>query len=256
MYRSILCSVFAAACVSAWAVVPCRAQSAADSVALRPTTPSESRAVEKFTFLLFVREQNANSERITNELRTALAEHAERAQWRTVQTSDPRNAQVIQQYQLSRAPMPLVLCVAPNGAVTGVMPGRVTAKQVEASLVTPTMTRCMKSLQAGKIAVVHVKPDPSQSLPAGAAGFVSDPSFKDRTVVESFLLSDPAEARFLRDMEIDPASASGAEVVVIAPPGALVGKFSATATAGDIAARLHAAGKCCDDPNCKHNRAK
>ena len=55
-------------------------------------------------------------------------------------------------------------------------------------------------------------------------------------------------------MEIDPAAFSGSTVVVLAPPGVLVGKFPATATAAEIAAKLHAAGKCCDDPNCKHNQ--
>lgn len=255
MNRSLAWLIICTACAAACPAVGF-AQSTANSVALRPSNSAESPSAGKFTFLLFMRDQNANSERIANELSTALATHGERAQWRSVLVSDPANAALVQQYQLNRAPMPLVLCVAPNGAITGVMPGRVSAKQVEASLVTPTMTRSMKSLQAGKIVVVHVKGDPAQPLPQGAANFVSAPSFKDRAVVEGFLLNDPAEARFLKDMEIDPASASDAEVVVLAPPGTLVGKFPATATAADIAAKLHAAGKCCDDPNCKHNRAQ
>jgi hypothetical protein len=33
----------------------------------------------------------------------------------------------------------------------------------------------------------------------------------------------------------------------------MVGKFPATATKAQLASELHAAGKCCDDPNCKHN---
>jgi hypothetical protein len=42
--------------------------------------------------------------------------------------------------------------------------------------------------------------------------------------------------------------------VVLAPPGVLVGKFPASATSDQIGAALHAAGKCCNDPNCKHNQ--
>jgi hypothetical protein len=72
--------------------------------------------------------------------------------------------------------------------------------------------------------------------------------------MESFVVSDPAEDRFLRDMEINPADASGSALEVLAPPGMLVGKFPSTATTADIAAQLHAAGKCCNDPNCKHNK--
>jgi hypothetical protein len=91
-------------------------------------------------------------------------------------------------------------------------------------------------------------------LPMGAAEFLADPSFHARAATESFVVSDPAEGRFLRDLELDPTTLSGSTVVVLAPPGALVGKFSSTATAAEIAAKLHAAGKCCNDPNCKHNQ--
>jgi hypothetical protein len=34
----------------------------------------------------------------------------------------------------------------------------------------------------------------------------------------------------------------------------LVGKFGPAVTKDEIAAALHAAGKCCNDPNCKHNK--
>lgn len=232
----------------------CHAQSQPGSVALRPATPAETQQAAKFTFLLFSRGNDANTQRVTQELSTALATRADRTQWQAINVNDPAHQHLVKQYQLGRAPMPLVLCVAPNGTVTGVMPGRVTEKQVEASLVTPTMTRCMKSLQAGKIVVVHVKVDPSEELPTGAVEFMSDPSFANRTVTESFLMADPAEGRFLRDMKFDPASASGSTVAVLAPPGMLVGKFAVNATASDIASALHEAGKCCNDPNCKHNK--
>ena len=42
-------------------------------------------------------------------------------------------------------------------------------------------------------------------------------------------------------------------VIFMAPPGALVGRFAASASKEDLARALHAAGKCCSDPNCKHN---
>ena len=243
----------AAACGSAGLADECRAQNSPNSVAMRPSAPA-AKADAKFTFILFSKADNANTERMRTELSTALAEHSDRAGWTSVNVSDPANRDLVERYQIGRAPMPLVLCVAPNGAVTGAMAGRVSVKQVENALVTPTMTRCMKSLQADKIVVVHVKSDDQVPLPAGAVAFLADTAFQNRSTTENYVISDPAEARFLRDMEIDPASFSGSTVVVLAPPGVLVGKFPATATASQIAAKLHAAGKCCDDPNCKHNK--
>ena len=43
-------------------------------------------------------------------------------------------------------------------------------------------------------------------------------------------------------------------IVVLAPPGVLVGKYQGTVSTEQIATDLHAAGKCCNDPNCKHNK--
>ncbi len=230
------------------------AQSAPDSLAYRPTDPADAQAEPKFRFILFSKENNANTQRVATELASSLGRWPERAEWTTMSITDPANREIVDRYQVGRAPMPLVLCVAPNGAVTGAMTGHVTDKQVDSALVTPTMTRCMKSLQAGKTVVVHVKSDDAISLPMGAEMFLADPEFQSRATTESFVVNDPSEARFLNDMKIDSATLSSSTVVVLAPPGVLVGKFPATVTAAEIAAKLHAAGKCCDDPNCKHNQ--
>ncbi len=243
-------AVFSVACLAEQG----HAQSAPGSLAFRPTAPADAQAEPKFRFILFSKENNAHTQRVATELASSLGRWPQRAEWTALSVTDPANREIVERYQVGRAPMPLVLCVAPNGAVTGAMTGRVTDKQVDSALVTPTMTRCMKSLQDGKIVVVHVKSDDATPLPAGAEMFLADPAFQDRATTESYVISDPAEARFLKDMEIDPATFSGSTVVVLAPPGVLVGKFPATATAAEIAAKLHATGKCCDDPNCKHNQ--
>ena len=244
----------AAACGVACVAEPCHAQNAPNSLAFRPSAPADAQAEPKFTFILFSKENNANTQRVATELASSLGRWPQRAEWTTISITDPANREIVDRYQVGRAPMPLVLCVASNGAVTGAMTGRVTDQQVDSALVTPTMTRCMKSLQAGKTVVVHVKSDDAVPLPAGAEAFLADPAFKERATTESYVVNDPAEARFLKDMEIDPATFDGSTVVVLAPPGVLVGKFPATVTADEIAAKLHAAGKCCDDPNCKHNQ--
>jgi hypothetical protein len=57
-------------------------------------------------------------------------------------------------------------------------------------------------------------------------------------------------------MEFKAASVRDSAVVIMAPPGVLVGKFANNVTKDDITTKLHAAGKCCNDPNCKHNKAK
>jgi hypothetical protein len=212
------------------------------------------QANPRFTFMLFWKEDNASTREIAQSVKNAVAKRADRAQWTDFNVTDPKNAALIEKYKLSRAPMPLVLCVAPNGAVTGGFPQPINDEHAEGALVTPTMTNVMKNLQEGKIVVVHVKAMPNAALPNGAIEFANDPSFQNRTALVSFNVNDPAERRFLKDMEITPNQVNGSMVSVLAPPGVLVGKYPANVMKTQIAYDLHSAGKCCDDPNCKHNQ--
>ncbi len=64
----------------------------------------------------------------------------------------------------------------------------------------------------------------------------------------------PLERKFLDDLEIQPNTPSANSMVVLAPPGVMVGKFASTASKDEIAGAIAEAGKCCEDPNCKHHR--
>jgi hypothetical protein len=208
----------------------------------------------KFSFVLFWRENNAPTQAMTQGLKSAVAKRSQRATMSAINVSDPANQVVVKQYQVSRAPMPLVLCVAPNGAITGAITRPITDEAVDRLIVTPAMADVTKALQEKKIVVVHVSGDGRTPLPAGAAGFVADPMYQARTAVVSVPTNNPIEARFVKDLDIRPSEASSSTIVVFAPPSAVVGKFPASATAAQIGTALHAAGKCCDDPNCKHNK--
>jgi len=129
----------------------------------------------------------------------------------------------------------------------------VTDEKIDEAIVTPTMTRCMKSLQENRLVLVCVQTTDKPVVPAGLKEMQADPDFKDRIVTVSMQLRDPAETRFLEQMQIDPQAVTGVTTVLLAPPGLLIGKYDANASAAQIAAALHQAGKCCNDPNCKHN---
>jgi hypothetical protein len=234
-------------------VLECLAQF---EVANRPSAPraAAGKAQPRFTYILFSKQQDAKTQQFAQTLQAAAEKHADRASFAAIDVRDPANQQTVAYYGVARAPMPLGICVADNGAVTGVFMRLPNEQVLERALVTTAMTEATKALQDKKIVVVHVKQSAEHGLPAGAAAFVADPDFRARTAVIDVLLSDPAEGRFVSDMEIKPQDVSGSVVVVMAPPAALVGKFTTSATRDDIVTKLHAAGKCCDDPNCKHNQ--
>lgn len=229
---------------------------AADKPAASKAEQALATAAEqqKFAFILFWRENNAATKGAAANLKKAVASRTDKTAWTAVNVADAAERVVVEKFQVDRSPMPLVLAVAPNGAITGVLTETVTEELVEEALVTPCMTRCMKSMQEGKVVLVCLQPNETPALPRGVKEFKADPQFRDRTVIVNLNVADPAEKRFLNDMQVAPASVKSPTVALLAPPGVLVGKFQATVTRNELAQKLHAAGKCCDDPNCKHHK--
>ncbi len=229
-------------------------QDTTQRVAAAPGAPAAAKQAPPFTYMLFWKQNDANTQQFAETIRTAAAKRSERANWRSIDVNDQANQAVVAQYGVSRAPMPLALCVAKNGAITAVFTRRPNDAALDRALVTPAMVDVTKALQDKKIVVVHVKPRQDAPLPFGAFELTKDPAFQDRVTVVDVVVNDPAESRFLTDMEFNAASVRDSSVVVMAPPGVLVGKFASTATKDEIGEKLHAAGKCCNDANCKHNK--
>ncbi len=222
-------------------------------VANLPNQAPAAGAKPEFTFLLFWKENNAATQAMAAKLKTTLPQKPQQTEWSAINVNDPANQALVERYKVSRAPMPMVMCVASNGAVTGAIPDKLNDEVIDRLLVTPTMTQCMKGLQENKLVLVHVKTDDNAAFPQGAAAFAADPAFQARTIMVSLRRDDPREMRFLADMEID-AKTPGSMVSLLAPPGVLVGKYAENVSKDQIAVELHAAGKCCNDPNCKHNK--
>lgn len=234
------------------AATPSAAQGQA-GVRVATATPAVNPA-QKFTFILFWKENSAATQGMHEALKRAVAQRSQRAEWISVNVNDGSQRPLVDRYHVERAPMPMVLCIAPNGAITGGITRQLSDAAIDKALVTPAMTEATKALQDKRIVVIHAKRDPRMALPAGAAGFIADPAFKDRSTVVNVGLDDAAEARFVKEMEFKPEELSDSMIVVLAPPGVLVGKYQGSVATEQIAADLHAAGKCCNDPKCKHNK--
>jgi len=210
----------------------------------------------KFQFILFWKENNVQTQTFSTSLNTALSKQAGRAYVTSVNIADEANRPIVDRYQVSRAPMPLVLCIASNGAITGSMTRLVDVNEVSVDrlIITPAMAEVTKALKDKQIALVHITADGRSPLPQGAAQFVADPMFNARTKVVTVVVGDQSEGRFLKDLAINPTDVRDSMLVMFAPPGVAVGKFPAATTVEQFATALHAAGKCCNDPNCKYNK--
>jgi hypothetical protein len=186
-------------------------------------------------------------------VKSGVESRDDRATWAYVNVSSPTEKALVDRFGVGRAPMPLTIAVAPNGAMTKLTPTTITDEQIEKSFVTPAMAHSMKAMQEGKLVLICTQSGAKPVIPAGVRDFANDPEFKLRVTVVGIPSNDPQEVELVRQLEADVVT-KGATTVFLAPPGVLVGKFGAAATKEQLAVALHKAGHCCDDPNCKHNQ--
>lgn len=243
-----------------WAQTATRQTSASAVVQARNLSPLEQSlkaagSAGKFTFIVFSKEDNAAAREMLGTVETGVAERHEQAVMVTARANDPAEQPLVQHFGIARAPMPLTVAVAPNGAITGVFAKSITDEHLSAAIVTPTMMKCMKSLQNKQLVFVLVASGDKAVVPNGVKSLELDPQFKDRISFTSLRVDDPQEMRFISQMKIDPLRVEGPYAVLIAPPGVMVGHFDATSTPAQIAAAIHKSGQCCDDPNCQHAAA-
>lgn len=230
---------------------------AAETSNCKTTRVLEQTGAEgKYTFVLFYKEENAALQTMSKVLADGIGKRADRAVLTKVLLTDKAEQPVIDRFDVGRAPMPLTLAVAPNGAITGIFQQRLADENIEDAFVTPTMMKCMKSMQGGKVVIVCVQPAESAAIPQGVKELQLDPQFKNRLVILSTKAADKAETKFFNQVQIAPQQVTATTAVFLAPPGVLVGKFDASVTATQLAGALHQATHTCNDPNCKDPNCK
>lgn len=207
---------------------------------------------QKFAFILFYRANDATTQAMYKVLNAELARR-NNAAFVPVNITDPQEKAVVDQFDASRTPMPAVMAVAPNGAITGVFAKTLAPAQVDAAIVTPAQTRCMRALQDKKLVLLCVQPTGSQQVPVGVQQFKADKLNVNRTHLVSLQAGDPAEAKFLQQLKVRPDTRTTV-TAFMAPPGVLLGTFNDRVTPTVLMTKLAAAGQCCDDPNCKHGK--
>lgn len=145
--RKIQC-VLVGACMLLSTVV--RAQQAPAPVPLQATL-DQAAASGTFTFVVFHRDGGDAGRTLTQQVAAEVQSHAEKATVATARVDDPAEKALVEKFGIARAPMPMVVVVAPNGAVTGLFPRAIKAEQVASAIVPPTMMKCMKALQDQKL---------------------------------------------------------------------------------------------------------
>jgi hypothetical protein len=155
-------------------------------------------------------------------------------------------------YDLSRAPMPLVLAFAPNQAITGAFPTDFSSEALRTGFATPRTADVMKFLQQRKLVMLCVQNASTQANDealAGAKEFSRDIRYLGATEFVMLDPSDLAEADFLKDLQISPDTPV-AVTVLLAPPGSPVAKFEGATTKDLFVEALSKASSACPGGEC------
>jgi hypothetical protein len=211
-------------------------------------------AADRYLFVFFWKERSQQTSAMWSAFQPVMSKVADNAESVVVNVSDPAERPIVEKFGIDRAPLPLVLALAPNGAITKAFPGKFDESQLPQAFVSPGMAKCLKALQARKLVLLCVQcrsPYVQQvSLQQGVADFAADARFAGATEIVSVDPVDPAEASFLQDLRVDPRSSTPV-TVLLAPPGKAVGTFTGAVTKEELVAKLQSAqSSCCPGGKC------
>ncbi|KLU05592.1 hypothetical protein RISK_002224 [Rhodopirellula islandica] len=204
----------------------------------------------KYLFVYFWKQNDEQTQLMQGVFQQATTKMSDVADAISVQITDPNNAGVVKQFGVSRAPMPLALAIAPNGAVTGGLPVTFQEQQLRDAIVSPATATCLKAMQDRKLVLLCVKRDTNAVAFQGAHALTQDERFAASTQIVNVDPTDASEQSFLQSLKVDVSAGKGV-MVVLTPPGQPVATFAENATKDEIVERLTAASSaCCPDGQC------
>ena len=207
---------------------------------------------KKYLFALVRKEEDGQTAAMRSVLQEAMKEVADRAKSVEVSVSAASERAIVDKFDLDRAPMPLVLAIAPNGAVTGGFPTKVEKQELLEAFASPCTEKCMKQLQENRLVFLCVQNGTTESKDAAMEGvrqFKADARFAQATEIVMLDPTDTAEADFLKDLQIDPKT-EVAVTVFLAPPGMPVAMYEGATSKDEIVATLQKASSACGPGGC------
>ena len=212
-------------------------------------------AAKKYLFIFFWKTESDDTTAMKKVFEDAIQKAGDRAESVHVCLADPAERGIVDKFGLDRAPMPLALAIAPNGAVMGGFPGKFTEQDLLGAFGTPCTERCMKLLQQGKLVFLCVQGGKTKSNEEALKGireFKADERFTSATEIVLLDPADSAETPFLSDLKIDPQTAD-AVTVFLAPPGAPIAEYKGATDKAELVATLEKASSACAGGKCGPN---
>ena len=207
----------------------------------------------KFLYVLFYKEDNEQTRNASNVVEAATRKAGRKADWIAINAADPSERDFVKKFNASRAPMPLVLGVASNGAITGGFASeKIDEDRLVDAIVSKGAEQTLKALQDGKMVLLCAQNGATKNNVAAMRGvqdFKKDAQYARSTEIVTVDPSDPAEAKFLSQFQVD-AKIDEATTIFLAPPGRAIATYKGATQKNQLVANLKAAqssksGGCC-----------
>lgn len=207
----------------------------------------------KFVFLLVQDKQDEPTAAARKTVEATAQKLADKAVWFELDRNKTTEKATIEKYELLRAPTPLVLVIAPNGAVTaGLVGDKATSEKLGEALVSSGLQRIIKAMQSQKLVLLCVQNKSTKSNEAAMKGvndFKADARFGNDVEIIQIDPSDTNEEKVLAQLKID-SKTTEAITTLLAPPGAALATFSGATTKDQIETALKPPAGACGPSGC------
>ena len=209
------------------------------------TSPAETaiQAAAKrncYAIVTFYKKNDAASMKMLADAKNLQAKHSTRAAFVVADVGNAVHKQLMSRYGVDRSPVPLTLVIAPNGAVTAGFPNAITKTDISDAFVSDGTAHVLKVLQSGKLALVCLqngKTKYNKQCTAAAQGLKADTNLTGSMEIVRIDPADSRESKFLQQCKANTKSAN-AQVVMIIPPGRILGTFDGNTTKAKLLAGL------------------
>jgi len=220
-------------------------QSACAETNAVPKTAEEAIALARnsrqYLFILFYDKEDDMLKKMEDTIKTFRSKSSSKILTYRASTVGDKESDVVEKYGVNRAPLPLLLVFAPNGAITGGFPQKVTTEQLTNSCSVPELVmNILRPLQEGKIALVSLQNNKTkfnQESDKAVHDFASDEKIKKFVEVIKADPEDKKNGDFLTQCKLD-KTISESTVVFIIPPGSVVGVYPGKITKDTLLAAL------------------
>ena len=209
---------------------------------------SQAAGANQYLFVFFYEKDDEATRAARKTFDEAVKKITPAAASVAVDRTAPAEKEIVTKYGVDRAPMPLVLAIAPAGAVTGgIQAADLTEARLRDTVASVGLQKCLKALQDRRLVLVCLQNGRTQANDAAMKGvneFKADPQFGEMTEIVKVDPSDAKETKLLAQLKADP-QAKIATTAFLAPPGVMVAKVSGPTTKDGFVTALKSASSGC-----------